>query len=469
MSSIVTAGLNEQGQCMVPEPEILWNLQKVILPNLAPIVQIVHGINHTLLLGDNGALVAVGGNASGQLGRGQQDFDGVGDDPDNRVPRSLTGFGLGKIKQIAAGKKHCAAITGGGGKLFTWGWNFAGQCGTGQRGAPVLAPTLCDLGALAETDVPAPRVVFVACGYSHTVALTSNGGVVVFGSQLFGALGTGNTHEYTTPHLLTCAALDRVRIVGCAAGASFTQLLSDEGRVFATGYNDHGQLGTGDMVHVYTPTEIDSARFGGAPVAAVACGSAHTMAITRGEGKLYCWGEGEHGATGLGLRVDAVAPLPVVGALAEARVVRIAAGMLHSCALTEDGRVFAFGNCGGIPVAGQQGVPQLLQEGEMAAGTTVRVISTGCCARNVAFVQGAPPNEPGFYNPTRISQEIQRLAAEYNRALEMYMEFRLLTNDANYPRWAKVILERRMNEVIRLLAEMNLMRLANGYRRHGSE
>jgi hypothetical protein len=30
-----------------------------------------------------------------------------------------------------------------------------------------------------------------------------------------------------------------------------------------------------------------------------------------------------------------------MGALADARVVRIAAGMSHSCALAEDGRVFA--------------------------------------------------------------------------------------------------------------------------------
>ena len=123
------------------------------------------------------------------------------------------------------------------------------------------------------------------------------------------------------------------------------------------------------------------------------------MAITRGEGKLYCWGEGGFGATGLGHTDNTTTPQPVVGALADARVVRIAAGMLHSCALAEDGRVFAFGYSVGIPAAGVQGTPQLLQEGALAAGTTVCTLSTGCFAEHAAFIAGPPPAEPGFEVP----------------------------------------------------------------------
>jgi hypothetical protein len=120
------------------------------------------------------------------------------------------------------------------------------------------------------------------------------------------------------------------------------------------------------------------------------------MAITRGEGKLFCWGEGTFGRTGLGHTDNATTPQPVVGALADARVVRIAAGMIHSCALVEDGRVFAFGRTPGID---RQGTPQLLQEGALAAGTTVCALSTGCFADHAAFIEGAPPAEPGFEAP----------------------------------------------------------------------
>ena len=77
-----------------------------------------------------------------------------------------------------------------------------------------------------------------------------------------------------------CAALilNGVHIVGCFAGDGFTQLVSDNGRVFAMGQNNHSQLGTGDTTNVNTPTEIDPAHFGGAPVAAVASSTAWATA-----------------------------------------------------------------------------------------------------------------------------------------------------------------------------------------------
>jgi alpha-tubulin suppressor-like RCC1 family protein len=387
-------GNNSHGQCIFPAAG------NIAVPTAAPrdwlsdgtrMLKTVAGYEFTLLLADDNQLLAVGKNDFGQLGRGHSNAG----DPDNSVPRPVAGFGLERITHIAAAFGHCAAVTEGG-KLLLWGQNAFGQCGTGTAGGNVLAATRCDSGALADADV---RVVFVACGYAHTVALTSDGGVIAFGYNAYGQLGTGNNDRKPTPERLACAALDGVRIVGCAAGSFFTHLVSDDGRVFAMGQNDHGQLGTGDTTRVNTPTEIDAAHFGGAPVAAVACGHSHTMAITRGEGKLYCWGYGESGRTGLGHTDDATTPQPVVGALADARVVRIAAGMNHSCALAEDGRVFAFGTAVGIPAAGRQGTPQLLPEGALAAGTTVSALSTGVRGEHAAFIAGPPPAAPGFEAP----------------------------------------------------------------------
>ena len=339
--------------------------------------QVAVGAGVTLVLGPD-KLLAVGANTLGQLGRGHIDDD----TDDYQIPRAVSD--LERLKHIATGYGHCAAVTEDG-HLFMWGGNSTGQCGTGLAQQVVNVATRCNSGALADADV---QVAFVACGGLHTVALTSDGGVIAFGHNGRGQLGTGNNDLQPTPVRLASAALAGVRIVGCAAGAFFTQLVSDDGLVFATGQNDHGQLGTGNTTDVNTPTVID---FGGAPVAAVACGSDHTMAITRGAGKLYCWGEGGYGATGLGHMDDATAP----NACMEegARVVRVAAGYTHSCALAEDGHVFAFGSCKGIP---PKFVPQLLQEGALAGDITVRALSTGCSATHMAFITGTPPPEPGF-------------------------------------------------------------------------
>jgi alpha-tubulin suppressor-like RCC1 family protein len=154
------------------------------------------------------------------------------------------------------------------------------------------------------------------------------------------------------------------------------------------GNNAHGQLGLGHTNHVNTPHEIDAAHFGDAPIVAVACGAHHMLALTR-EGKLFSCGYGGSGATGHGHTTNTSTPQPVVGPLADARVVRIAAGYSHSCALTEDGQIFGVGTDGGVPAGGAQGLPQLLQGA--LADTTVRALGVGCRAHHSVFVAGPPP------------------------------------------------------------------------------
>ena len=403
-------GNNEKGQCLLPDAgdsiDVPTAAQLDWLPDGTRILHTAVGDFFTLLLTDDNQLYAVGRNATGQLGRGHRD------DEDPPVPRLVTGFGLERITQIAAGYNHCAALTEDG-KLFLWGSNAEGQCGTGAFGGYVLNPLHCSSGALEDEDV---RVVFVACGSAHTVALTSDGGVIAFGSNTNGQLGMGNDdYRQTTPERLDL--LEDVRIMCCAAGDHFTQLVSNDGHVFAMGKNNVGQLGTGDTINVNTPTPID---FGGAPVAAVACGVNHTMAITRGEGTLYCWGIGRFGRTGLGHMDDATTPQPVVGDLAGTRVVRIAAGYTHSCALAEDGRVFAFGTAHGIPgPGGWNGMPQ-----PIAVGATVCALGTGCYGTHAAFIAGAPPTEPGDgWLFEKIRQLKSQLAEEVLQYRTWYIAF----------------------------------------------
>ena len=403
LSQLSFIGVNCHGQCLVPNnPGVC-----IAVPTAAPldwlpdgkgVLSAVAGYAYTLMIAKDNRVYAVGANFYGQLGRDDEDRDV----PDERAPRLVTGIGRMRITQIAAGFRHCAVVTEGG-KLLLWGFNVQGQCGTGSFGGRVLTATRSDCGALADADV---RVVFVACGGLHTVALTSDGGVITFGLGDAGQLGAGRTAYQATPERLACAALDGVRIVGCAAGRFFTQLVSDDGRVFATGENERGQLGTGDTTDVNTPTEIDAEHFGGAPIAAVSCGMYHTMAITRSEGKLFCWGRGKVGATGLGHTDDATTPQPVVGALADARVVRIAACYRHSCALADDGRVFAFGCADGIPAAEREGIPQLLQGGALAGdGAPVRALSVGCGGLHTALIAGTPPATPGFEAPLAFTMQ----------------------------------------------------------------
>ena len=131
-------GNNNRGQCFLPDGIITvpTAAPRDWLPDGKHVLKMAVGYALTLLLADDNLLFAVGNNEYGQLGRGHSNYN----DPDNRVPRPVTGFGLERITHIASGYSHCAAVTEGG-KLLLWGWNASGQCGTGTAGGNVLAAT----------------------------------------------------------------------------------------------------------------------------------------------------------------------------------------------------------------------------------------------------------------------------------------------------------------------------------------
>jgi alpha-tubulin suppressor-like RCC1 family protein len=335
------------------------------------------GNGFTLLLSIIGTVCARGINNLAQLGRGFTNGD------DTHIPRPVTGIpnrdaAQNAVAQVAAGFYHAACVTVCG-KLFMWGSNFSGQCGTGVEGGSVLTAT-SPLGALADDGV---QVAFVACGGFETVAVTTDGHVIVFGDNATGQLGRGNTHQEPLPVRLTCTVLDGVHIIGCATGGRTTYLVSSDGRVFAMGSNYHGQLGLGHMHDVNTPTEIDNVHFG-APVVAVACNGNYMMALTK-EGRLFVCGEG------------LTTPQPVV---VDAFIVRIVASDKVFFVLTNEGRVFSIGRVVGVGHNnGLPNPPQIVPG--VLADTTVRAIGGGSCAMGAILLTGKPPDTPGVDKPLK--------------------------------------------------------------------
>ncbi|XP_030530512.1 ultraviolet-B receptor UVR8 [Rhodamnia argentea] len=94
---------------------------------------------------------------------------------------------------------------------------------------------------------PSRRVVAVASGEAHTLALTGDGFVYAWGRGLFGRLGTGSEEDELFPVRVKFDFPQdrRVKIVGIAAGAYHSLCLADDGSVWCWGYNAYGQLGVG--------------------------------------------------------------------------------------------------------------------------------------------------------------------------------------------------------------------------------
>ena len=86
----------------------------------------------------------------------------------------------------------------------------------------------------------------MACGYAHTVVATEGGDVYTFGLGLYGQLGHGDEENQLAPRRVPAAGFNGERVVMVAAGNEHTVALSEAGHVFTWGNGGGGQLGHND-------------------------------------------------------------------------------------------------------------------------------------------------------------------------------------------------------------------------------
>ena len=283
---------------------------------------VVSGGDHTCALTSGGAVKCWGSNAMGQLGDGT-----VG--TDRLTPIDVVGL-ADRVVAIAAGGRHTCALTSGG-AAKCWGRNSMGQLGDGTSGTDRLTPV--DVAGLSS------GVVAIAAGELHTCVLTSGGAVKCTGSNYYGQLGDGTvgTNRLTPVDVVGLAN----GVVAIATGGGHTCALTSGGAVKCWGRNSMGQLGDGTVgTNRLTPVGVVGLPSG---VIAIAGGANHTCALTRG-GAVKCWGDNFFGQVGDAGATIRLTPVDVVGLAGG--VVAISTGADHTCALTRSGAVKCWGRNG---------------------------------------------------------------------------------------------------------------------------
>jgi alpha-tubulin suppressor-like RCC1 family protein len=297
--------------------------------------QVATGTSHTLAVGADGRLYAWGSNAVGQLGDGTNTAHSKPVAVDMPPTAGRTTW-----KQIAAGTSHSLALTDDG-RLYAWGQNAKGQLGNDyrrDRNTPVEVPL--PLSAVNTTWAQ------VAAGSGHTLALTADGRLYAWGSNEFGQLGDGTEVSTLLPVAVGLTReLAGLRWSHVAAGRYHTVAVTTDGRLYGWGSNRFGQLASTSAIQHNLPTRVELPfRLKRTVWKQVAAGDVHTLALST-DGRLAAWGNNCAGQLGDGSTAFKISPVMVTmpQSAASAKWAGIASGGFHTLAFTTDGQLCAWG------------------------------------------------------------------------------------------------------------------------------
>ncbi len=277
-------------------------------------------------------------------------------------------------------------------RLMGWGRNLYGQVGGNTPGNSSTPEAVNMVGALAGKSV-----LSEAGGTFHSLVLCSDGTVAAWGKNQLGELGVGNfTNTLTPTQVLTSGALAGKKVIAVAAGEMHSLALCSDGTVAAWGYNDCGQLGNNSVSTSNVPvTVVHSGVLSGKPVVAISAGRFHSLALCS-DGTMYTWGQNLFGQLGNGNTTESHVPVAVTasGALSGKSVISISAGHGHNLALCSDGTVVGWGDNGSGQVGNNSSSnvlePVALNSFGFLSGKTVLSVSAGQFHSTALCSNGSP-------------------------------------------------------------------------------
>ncbi|XP_031837623.2 uncharacterized protein LOC116429160 isoform X1 [Nomia melanderi] len=307
-------GSNDWGQLGLGHKNHISKPSCVKILKPEKVTHVACGRAHTLICTGAQKIFACGSDQEGQLGRGTS---AIGDSASSPVLVYDTGLAGPEIVQIAAGSHHSLALTSDGG-VFAWGSNLEGQLGLPDVSGLVNKPT--------KVQIPEP-VKQISAGYYHSSFLTESGLVYVCGESESGKLGV--EAKFSTQIVPKQMQLPSPA-VHVACGGHHTIILADNGNLYCTGSNSCGQLGLGtNTTELYTAKLLPRGALQNETVAQIGCGESHTAIVTE-SGKLFTCGDGRHGKLGLEENENNVHELTFAPKYKELFVTKVACGGCHT-------------------------------------------------------------------------------------------------------------------------------------------
>ena len=236
--------------------------------------QVEGGATHTLALRRDGSLWAWGANNVGQLG--------IGSTNSFSLPIRV-GTDSAWVEIRAGGFFSLARRADG--TIWAWGANTNGQLGIGvstNRSSPTMIGTDSDWAG-------------ISAGVSHSLAVKTNGTLWAWGLNNFGQLGSGSGTLFQTNRPMQIGPDTDWSLPEAGSFHSFG--IKAGGGLFAWGANEFGQLGNGQSgsdENRFSPTQIAPSETWRAIDA-----STHSLGMTT-DGRVFAWGWNSHGQVGNG-------------------------------------------------------------------------------------------------------------------------------------------------------------------------
>lgn len=317
----------------------------------------------------SGTIYSTGNNNYGQLG--------IGSTTNKTTLTAMTSFPAGKtVSAIARSYSHTVILMTDG-TVYGCGTNAVGQLGnnTSANQYTTLTSMTLPVGKTA---------VSVSCGgYSSstsgfTIVLMSNGTVYGCGINDNGQLGTG---DYSIKVILTAMNLPSgktAKAISC--GSYSTTILMTDGTVYSTGNNNEGQFGNGSSGanQSYNTLNLMTSLPSGKLAAQIACGEIHTIVLMN-DGTVWGTGYNSHGDLGIGNTVSPKTTLTQMTSFPVGKTVKsIACGTFHTTLLMTDGTVYGTGwNGDGEFGNGNTTNLSTLQAMTMVSGKTATAMASG--------------------------------------------------------------------------------------------
>lgn len=236
----------------------------------------------------------------------------------NTVPQQI---GNNDYCTVTVGRAIAAITTTG--QLFTWGFNFSGELGVGDR---ICRSSPVQVGTSSWTAVSASNAGTMA-------AIRSGGTLFTWGRGTDGELGNLAS--------LTCVCspiqLGTNSWIAISAGYRFFAAIRNDNTMWSWGYNSGGRLGlniAGSGFSRSSPTQIGS----NSNWAKISMGAFHGLAITT-TGTLWAWGCNLCGVVGDGGVINRSSPVQIGSSSWNF----ISAGYCISSAITSSGTLFTWG------------------------------------------------------------------------------------------------------------------------------